>query len=375
MKTLSKVLLTITILGILQPAFSQITISNTTFPAAGDTLKTATDGTPDGVTITGPGGPYTWDFSMLKADSRFETVFQSANVGMAFASYPNAELVVIGDAGGETYYDVSATAFSNLGISGSDILGGFMLDADLKFLPPLQERLAPLSYPSVNNTSSSLAIAFSTASLPDGILDSLGIPSGLLDSIRVKLTIQRAEFVDAFGSLTIPGGTYEVLRQKRTDISNLRLEIHTFLGWQDVTDLVPLDGFGQDTTILYQFLNDIEKEPIAEVTMDSTGMNAVLVDYKDNGIINAVIEIPNALLDLMVYPNPANDVVTISFKPAVSAIYTLRMYDSTGKILTSKDVSTGMEQLSLSSFSTGIYMYKIQNESGQVAAVGRLIKI
>ena len=78
---------------------AQITITNATFPVAGDSLKTATDLTPDGIVMTPPGGPQTWDFSALYPDTRQVDVFQPASAGTSSANFPGAELVVIGDVG------------------------------------------------------------------------------------------------------------------------------------------------------------------------------------------------------------------------------------------------------------------------------------
>jgi hypothetical protein len=376
MINMKNIFVAIAFLSLTNLVTGQITITDATFPAAGDTLNTATDNSPEGIVITGAGGPFTWDYSSLNADAKLSTPFRPAAEGMAFASYPTAELVVILDAGAETYYDVSSTAFSNLGISGSEILSGFPLDADLKFVPPLKERVAPLSYPAVNNSESSLTIAIPLSALPGDLLDSLGIPTGFIDSIGVKLTITRTDFVDAFGTLSIPGGTYDVLRQKRTDYSDTRLEVYnSLLGWQDVTDLLPIDGFGQDTTISYEFLSNTEKEPIAIITMDSTGLLPSFADFKDNGVTSAIENPVIALSAVSVYPNPVSDLTTISFKPESAERYTLRLFDANGSVVLSKDVSSGFEQFSMSSYSAGAYTYQIYNGNGQVMASGKLIKI
>ncbi len=357
-------------------AVSQITITNATFPVAGDTLKTATDNSPDGIVITAPGGPLTWDFSMLTADDRSTTAFQLAADGMASASYPQAELVVIIGAGAETYYDVTATAFSNLGISGSEILSGFPLDADLKFVPPLKERRAPVEYPSVENSQAALSLAIPISALPGGVLDSLGIPSGFIDSIGVRLTTSRADFVDAYGTLSIPGGTYAVLRQKRTDYTDTRLEVYNaLLGWQDITDLVGLDGFGKDTTISYQFLSDTEKEPIAVVTMDSSGVEPAFVDYKDNGVTSAARDIVYALNDFQVFPNPVVDATTFSFKNIKAETYTLHVFNASGMVISKKDVTSGFETISMADQSVGVYTYQILNNKGIIVAGGKLVKV
>ncbi len=363
-------------LGLQMTLKAQITITNATFPVAGDTLKTATDLSPEGVIISAAGGPFTLDYTTLQADNQTTTFFRTASEGMAFGSYPNAELVVILDAGAETYYDVSATAFSNLGFSGAEILTGLPLDANLKFVPPLKERQAPIDYPSLLNSETALSIAIPLDDLPDGILDSFGIPSGLIDSVGVQLTTSRADFTDAFGTLSIPGGTYDVLRIKRTDYSNTRLRVYNSLfGWQDVTDLFPVPGFGQDTTISYHYVNNTEKEPIAVVTMDSTGMMPMVVEFKDNGVTSHTADEGARWSDIRVYPNPVVDRMTISFERPISETLSVQIYDATGRLVFVQKNLTHLEEISFADQAEGIYSYSLFDENGKPVASGRFLKI
>ena len=364
------------LLGICLSVNGQITITNATFPAAGDTLKTASDLSPAGVLIPPAGGPFSLDYTTLQADNRIQSAFQPASEGMAFSSYPQAELVVILDAGAETYYDVTANAFSNLGFSGAEILSGLPLDANLKFVPPLKERQAPIDYPSLFNSESALSIAIPLSELPDGILDSFGIPSGLIDSIGVQLTTSRADFTDAFGTLTIPGGTYDVLRMKRTDYSDTRLRVYNaLLGWQDITDLFPVPGFGQDTTIAYLYINNVEKEPIAVVTMDSTGLVPVEVEFKDNGITSQTADAAYTENDIKLYPNPVMDRMMISFQKQMPESCTLYIYDAAGRLVW---VQKNLEHHDVISFAIqpeGIYTYNIFDHRGNQVIGGQFLKI
>src|SRR5690606_27336895 len=328
-------------------SLAQITVTNAVFPAAGDSLKTASDNDPQGITITGPGGPFIWDFTSLNADSRFAVLFQAASEGEFFPDFPDAELVVIDSFVGETYYDVSATAVSALGIGGSGLAAGFGIEADLRYSPPLAELRAPLTFPNVFTGTSSLAIAFSTDQIPSEILDSLGVPTGLLDSIRIRFTIERSDFVDAFGTLAIPGGTYDVLREKRTDYTDTRIEIHTILGWQDITDLLgDFGGFGRDTSISYLYLSNTEKEPIAVVSTDSTGLVPVTVDFKDNGVANAVSDAAGPRVDVMVSPNPVADMATFRLTNILPGQYTIHLYDATGRPVQAQRLTSDQEAIS-----------------------------
>ena len=355
---------------------AQITITNATFPAAGDTLKTSTDLAPAGIVMTAPGGPQTWNMTSLNPSSRQSLAFRPAAEGSASASFPGAELVTISDVGAEAYFDVTASAFSLLGIGGAGVNAGFPIDADLKYTPPLVERKAPLNFFDIDQAQSNATIALPTSAIPGAIFDSLGIPTGLFDSIRIRITVQRLAAVDGFGTLAIPGGTYDVLRQKQTDITSTGVDVHTFLGWVDVATIIGGTGlFPTDTTITFNFLSNTVKEPIAIVTVDSTGTNAVQVDYKDNGTQSAVNPVTGEITSISVSPNPATSEATFQLNNMLPGTYTLRMFDMNGQSVLSKQLSSDRENVSLQSLSNGMYLYKVIDAKGQVMGTGKLMKV
>jgi hypothetical protein len=355
---------------------AQITITNASFPVAGDSLKIANDLNPANIVLNPPGGPYNWDYSALNPTTRSVETVQPAANGAHFATFPNAELVSINNLGAETYFDVTSTTFSVLGVSGGNLGGGGLPFAtDLIFTPPMVQLHAPLSFPGVFTGTSSFNIAIAVSDLPGGILDSLGVPTGLFDSIRIKLSIERNDFVDAYGTMTIPGGTYNVLRVKRTDNSNTRLEIHIpFLGWQDVTDLLGAGGFGTDTTLTYNFLTNTAKEPIAVLTMDSTGTVVQQVDYKDNGIQSAIEPVISDRVGVVASPNPASNETTFTFKNIKSGHYTIRLLDMNGNSVWSKELTSASELVPLQSLSGGMYLYQLIDANNRVIATGKLVK-
>jgi hypothetical protein len=356
---------------------AQITITNATFPVAGDSLKIATDQNPTALVLNPPGGPYAWDYTSLTASGgRSVESVEPATNGPHYANYPGAELVSIGNLGAETYFDVTSGAFSVLGISGGNLGGGgFPFATDIHFTPPLVQLHAPLSFPNVFSGNSSFNFAIAVSDLPGGILDSLGVPPGLFDSIRIRLTIERSDFVDAYGTMDIPGGSYNVLRMKRTDINNTRLDIHVpLLGWQDVTDLLGIGNFGIDTTITYNFLTNTAKEPIAVLTMDSTGTGIVQVDYKDNGIQSAVETVLNPSPDVQISPNPVQSSATFTLKNMPPGSYSLRVFDLQGHLVLTRSLFSVSELISLQSLANGIYPYQLVDDRQQVKAAGKLVK-
>ena len=354
---------------------AQITITNATFPVAGDSLKTATDLTPGGIVMTPPGGPQTWDFSSLNPDTRQVDVFQPASAGTSSANFPGAELVVSGDVGAETYYDVTATTFSLLGISGAGLSAGFPVEADLIYNPPLVIQEAPLNFFDNDSYTSNATIALPASAIPGAIFDSLGIPTGLFDSIRLRITVQSLRLVDGFGTLAIPGGTYDVLRQKQTDYTTTGVDVHTFLGWVDIgTFLGGATLFPPDTTITFNFLNNIAKEPIAIVTVDSTETNAVQVTYKDNGIQSAVNPITGEATSIVVFPNPATDQVTIDIDHNLPGNYSFRLFDLNGQRVLDNKPTSNLDEVSIQSLSPGLYIIQVIYENNQIVGYGKLMK-
>jgi len=354
---------------------AQITITNATFPVVGDSLKTATDLTPAGISMTPPGGPQTWDFSTLNADTRQVDVFHPASDGSAAANFPGAELVVIGDVAGETYFDITPTAFSILGIGGAGASIGFPVQADLIYSPPLVVYEAPLNFFDNDSYTSNATISLPTSAIPGAIFDSLGIPTGLFDSIRLRITVQSLRLVDGYGTLAIPGGTYDVLRQKQTDYTTTGVDVHTFIGWVDIGTIIGGGGLiPPDTTITFNFLSNTEKEPIAVVTVDSTQLIASQIDFKDNGIPNAVNHVTIEPPSIAVFPNPASDIVTIDIDHNLPGKYSFRLFDVNGQEVFDQDPTATLEEMSVQSLQPGLYIIQVIYENDQVIGYGKLIK-
>ena len=357
---------------------AQIVITNATFPVAGDTLKTVTDNTPPAiVSITPPGGPQTWDFSALDGTFTQEEVFADASEGTGFANFPGAT-VYTNNQVTETYYASDAGTFSVLGFNGQVPAGGFPIEAVIKYSPPFVERRAPLQFFDIFQEATDLNIPFAVADLPSEIVDSLGILTGLADSIRIRINISQLNTVDGFGTLSIPGGTYDVLRQKITSYQTVRFDVHTFLGWLDVTDQViqaGLPGFGTDTSYAHLFLSNTAKEPIASVNT-ADGLNVTTVTYKNNGVISSSEDISNDQhAKVMMSPNPAFSETTFDLQHITDGQYQLTLFDMQGARLFSEKITTPTTTISLDGMATGTYTCILtQVADGKHMWSGRLVK-
>ncbi len=236
---MQKILYSAVLLAYCLSSFAQITVTSSSFPAANDTLRYAIDDRPvlDVQSLfTPPGGNQTWDLSKLLARSAFSQVFKPASAGKNASAYPGAELVVV-DAIRETYYNVTNSRFENMGYAGVDSFG-LGLNARFKLLPAYTERRAAMNFFDINVANSAIIQGFAVSDLPEVVKKNLPVSATLIDSIRVRLTFSRNDVVDAFGTLKLPFAQYTVLREKRTEYISTRVDVHTFLGWLDATDLI-----------------------------------------------------------------------------------------------------------------------------------------
>ncbi|MEZ4985859.1 MAG: T9SS type A sorting domain-containing protein [Saprospiraceae bacterium] len=348
------------------------------FPVAGDTLRIATDNTPSAaIAITPAGGEQTWDFSMLQSDFVQERLVRPASEGEAAATYPTANILFDQAAGGEGYYLSNANAFSIVGYAGTDPLGlGFQVSAP--FTPAYVERWAPLQFFDLHTHNAALTIALATEDIPGNLFDGLPIAP---DSIRVRVNTARTDLVDAWGTLTIPGGTFDVLREKRTEFRNVRLEAKVgIFPWQDITDLalagLPIDQLGADTLVTYSFWGEQVKEPIVVINADPTGTTVETVDYKHIEIVSAATVLNKREPAVNVYPNPAIVQAKFEFANFADGIYTIELYNLTGRPVLRKEVHVmdhQVEKIGVAHLPKGIYLYAIMNSKGQRLAVNRLV--
>jgi hypothetical protein len=359
-------------------ATAQITVTNATFPAAGDTLRSVIDLNPaiQNTPATPPGGNQTWDFTDLEPDQPSELAYRTASSGTNSMSFPGADLVLSGD-DGETYFNVTNNAFQVMGYAGSDPTG-FGLTVLAKFQPAFDERRAPLNFFDIATQTTDLSLPFSTEQIPDSLLGGFG---ALIDSIRVRINTQRIEVVDGWGTCKIPGGEYDVLRQKRTEYTTTNLDVKTFFGWVDIGTLVPGGGgfgdfLGTDTTITYRFISGTEKEEIAVATMDNTLSFVERMRYKDNMVVDAPeAEAPGAA-SIQAYPNPAIEWVRFDCANLPSDDYTLKIFNIVGKVVWKEDYQLSGNKsitLNLSEFKKGTYLYSLTDTKGNNIGTKRLV--
>jgi hypothetical protein len=364
--------------------FAQITVTNATFPASGDSLVYAVDNGPLGLNpATPPGGNQNWDFTTLQKDENLSVVYRPASAGNQSGSFPGAELMTNNQ--GETYFNISNTKFEVLGYAGGDP-SGLGLNVLAIFSPAFAERYAPMNFFDINSQVTNLSLTYPTDQPP---LDSIfsGIPVNI-DSMRVRITTNRTNVVDGYGTCQIPGGTYPVLRQKRTDYTTTGIDVYVLLfpgfgNWVDLGTIIGggggggLGGFiGTDTTVTYRFINDVEKEEIAVATMSNDISSVESIRFKNIETTPAVE--PTSLYSggIQAFPNPAVEWVRFDYTNLAPGEYTLKIFNIIGKCIWKKNYTlsgTSSFRVELDDFKKGTYIYSLVDKQGVAVGTKRLV--
>ncbi len=362
-------------------AGSQITLTNASFPVVGDTLFTAIDNLPSGINTGSAGGSQNWDFTTLQAPVTLQNIVKPASQGQAFEQFPDADAVMGFGNLGEGYYKYGENEIQLIGLAGQDIVN-LGLNLNTRLHPALTDRRAPTDFQDAFDEQTNVNFSFASEDLPSFILDSLPITP---DSFRLRLNIHRSDVVDAWGTATIPGGIYDVLRIKRVQVQNVRIDAKlSFFGWQDITDIVLqfLDGFddvfGETILNQYLFLSDEAKEPIAVITMNAGNSAPASVEYKSNFLINKIEDQGQVNPGVTAYPNPAVINVRFAFTNLPPGPYQLTIYNVLGAPVWNKTCNIWgehSEKVDISRFSKGTYLYQLVDQKGKIITTRRLVVI
>ena len=349
--------------------YSQITVDNSSFFAIGDTLRLAESIEPDGISMANSGEDQVWDLTSLIPDTTYAVVVKDATLGADYASFPTAELLIPGPFG-DSYVDVTNDAMSILGFAASGF-AGFPIAANPAYSPPLVEQRAPIAYFDVHTPSAAFYIAISTMGIPDSAFAGFPVKP---DSIRVAQNIDRLDVVDGWGMAKIPGGEYEVLRERRRTIIETTVEVQVIGVWLDLASFgIPLPGLGVDTTLNYYFYAKDEKGPIAIVEVDPEDESEVLAaQFKDNGT-TSVFQPQPFDRPLVQGPNPTSGTLRVDLSPVRQEVE-LTLIGLSGQVLERYTLQGGQSHvLTMPAYlGQGAVVYQI-HQGRQLLESGRLL--
>jgi hypothetical protein len=344
MKKISFLLLFVLYFGkILQ---AQITVTSADLPQVGQTEISYSDSAGfTNLSIDGPGGNKTWNFTnnWFISDTSYVTFVSPANLPGS-GNFPTSNLAI-----NSSDSVNSSIFFYRNDANGFDILGGsyqnasttiaLRLSTNSHFIP------LPLVYGMVNPfVRTEISIAdFSVGSLSKSIQTTTGTST-----------------CDAWGTLSIPTGTFQVLRMKEetTLVVDSNFTDTTNTGnhfvFQNSTS-------NPSTTTSYLFFKNQAPSMVMSLQTNSGGKIDLsyysqlaplgMSDLSSTGTMN-------------VFPNPATDVIYVTCDGREGS--TFRMFDLSGKTVYSYQLS-GVQKLELhtSGFERGMYLLEITDGEKQ----------
>lgn len=349
---MQKILYSAVLLAYCLNSVAQITVTSSTFPSAGDTLRYAIDNQPtvDAQSMyTPPGFNQTWDLSQLKVRILANQIFLPASTGKNVANFPGADLITTNGLT-ETYYNLTSSRLEIMGYAGTDPFG-FNLKSIYTLRPAFPERRAPLNFFDISSSSTNILQGFSVSELPPAVISYL--PAGTaFDSIRIRMAISRISSINASGTLKLPFAQYEVLREKSTQYREFRVDAQIrVLGWIDVTDVIinttnAWDSFlGVDTTVTHLYFNDKSKEVIAEVNWNTAENRILSVRSKAPPRATVPVrEVQPPTAQLQVIPNPVDEEIQLNFVPLVSGKLRIELHDVLGRRVKTSQIEVVQQQ-------------------------------
>lgn len=337
--------------------YAQITIDQNDFPSGNDTaLVSISDDT--NLDLLTTGADVTWDFSDLHIQSqRIDTFF---NLSSSSALYQLQFNNIIFEP------EYASDFYQNL--IGFDLAGAS--DAGIAINKPVGfVRITSSVYQNVGIgmelNSIEVPMAMDTIDteyeLPMNYSDSWSSDSYIYVDLNPAFNgiFQRYQYrtseVDGWGTLITKFGTFDVLRVR----SELAYDDSAYVDF----------GFGgtwlelpTPDEVVYTWWSVGNKVPILRVVAQVVGGNEVItrVEFKDKERNLLGVENDN-LNEVSLYPNPANETVTIMVD--LNTYSRIRIYDVTGKIILDKPATIGIEQLDVSTWEAGIYAVELTGEN------------
>ena len=320
-------------------ALGQITVTQYDLIEPTDVVEQAYDQSLS-ITHTSAGTDQTWNYSALVEDS--SGVFNVGAPGWANGSseFPDATLSGNdGSGSGDLFMRKTSSALDFLGLYGDPVQSG--TDEAYHFDP--QSRITPLP------------LTYGTTDQNNYVFDITFDPGQGADSIRSKQSVEQNFEADAWGELTTPLGTFEVVRLSQ-------MEISTDSTWAYFMGNAQLVDNSKDTTYSYSFYTNDQSArfPLVDYNYDPQAQQIV-------GDITWLKAQPTSSIKeeeastFSVYPNPVSNNLFIEIKESGARYVIL---DVSGKEVMSGKV-TG-NQIDTSALKRGAYLIKITSKGNQV---------
>ncbi|NOY49051.1 MAG: T9SS type A sorting domain-containing protein [Chlorobi bacterium] len=329
---------------------AQITVTNDNLAPAGTTFYNSVDTIVEpSIVPGGPGAGKTWNFMGLSSDYVDTLVFMLPDWTPYPDNFPASNFAVnLVDNDAFAYFLRNDDEFSALGVAGP-----FQdFDSVSAAISPKEIFMDfPVEYGNSRSESFVVESKFASDTPP-------------ADSILYRQTTFKTSFVDAWGSLSLAIGTYDVLRVKENRTVSDSVWAKIFGIW------IPVEN-SQTASLKYKWMTDDVNIGYYLVSMkyDSASQTVGSVEYMSElpvGVDN------NAQDAFLVYPNPCSSRINFKFDNDLARRITI--FDVHGRMIMDKLQQSPNTSIQLSSFPKGIYFYSIENMVSKKKTTGKFIK-
>lgn len=316
-------------------AFAQPTLTSATnAPVAGDKFVAHNFDTA-GITWGASGASATWNFGSVTTTNTDTATFMSCASTPFCDSFAGANLASF-DGGDYTYLISNTAAITAIGAHSDTNY--------IHFIDPKVFMKFPFTY---NNMFVDTSVV------------------GLFGSAEMRYI--DSNFADAYGTLTLPTGTY-----------NNVLRVHT-----KSTQTITIGGmpFSTAATEAYTWYASGFHSPLAILDVDTAGTGIPYVKearyYTGNSSSTGINHTAKSNIQLELSPNPATDVLHISFDLQTEANATLEIVDLTGKtVYKANNFNIGSNNVTVSTaeLQAGMYIVHLRTSNGITATKFSVIK-
>ncbi|MGR6086788.1 MAG: T9SS type A sorting domain-containing protein [Arcticibacter sp.] len=360
---MKKVLLALSLVCIANFSHAQITIGSSAIPAANDTFRFSNAQITSAIDPVPTGANFTWDFSFLQPVSQDIDTFRTvSSTGGTYALY-FADLAFNSNRANQAKK-------GNLGVPNVPLGGGVTVSDVIAFYYKSSTLYQQTGYGATIN-GIGVPIGFNTKDVlyrfPMNFGDTDTSPSDFNinipnlgyyghDQVRVSE-------VDGWGTLITPYGTFNTLRIKSRITGTDTLFLDTL-------------GFGfnfpSPETIEYKWLGTTKNIPLLQITMTGGSFGGApqisSVTYRDSvRTLTSISEPVNPIGSMSVFPNPANDWVTISLNSYIDGVASIRLIAPDGRIvndLWNGELYSGNNMMNLNlanhQLASGLYLLELQ---------------
>jgi hypothetical protein len=332
-------------------ASAQITITQSDVASVGTVVLQARDTLPAPGIGPGPSGAnVTWNLAALDTHTIDTLTFTNPAWTPYGSSFPSSNLAV----------QISSAYSPNIGYAYLDnASSGLWLqgqgDATYGAVDQVPDELI-FPFPATYGTSYTNTSSFTVK----GPYTATGV-----DSVRYKSTVSKTGNVDAWGTLITPLGSFNTIRSREAQTKTDSVWVHTTgpfppAAWYFFSDSV-------ETLDHYVWWANGVGFPLVEMDSSANGISEVAW-LLASPVITGLASLSPAENGHL-YPNPASDNINVHIASGNAAKFLI--FDPTGRLIKTSDLSGAATTIAVNDLSAGIYFYMAAANDGSILQKGK----